>query len=386
MIEFNGEYGCMGDLGMHACHVPFRAGWRPRNVRAILSEHRARSGPTARAARVPVRDLGQRHAAVRGGRSGGRRAVPLDDQDPAHRARARRTPGTSRSWARGPAPGSRRKNPSALEMLDYARRRAELAADRHGPRDGLQDHHRRHLRVRLLRLHPADVGGVPLRAGRTASRCSKFAGCVTPEETALSHRLFTAALESQRGRPRSSSDFKKERKMSLLAGCAIRDISPTSPAFLTGYPHVPRTSTGVHDPLLASALYLADGRTALVLIGVDVLFVSQPSTAFCREAISRASGVPAENILISASHTHSGPVTNDQLAWLGDPIVPPPDPAYMERFHRGIIEAAHSRPPGRPARAAGRDERRGRRRRREPARSPRTVRPRGRPAGARARG
>jgi hypothetical protein len=30
--QFNGEYGCMGDLGMHACHVPFRAGWVPRNV------------------------------------------------------------------------------------------------------------------------------------------------------------------------------------------------------------------------------------------------------------------------------------------------------------------------------------------------------------------
>ena len=25
----------------------------------------------------------------------------------------------------------------------------------------------------------------------------KFAGCVTPDEVALSHRLFTAALESQ---------------------------------------------------------------------------------------------------------------------------------------------------------------------------------------------
>ncbi len=28
----------------------------------------------------------------------------------------------------------------------------------------------------------------------------KFAGCVTPEETALSHRLFTAALESHKNR------------------------------------------------------------------------------------------------------------------------------------------------------------------------------------------
>jgi predicted dehydrogenase len=36
--EHNGEYGCMGDLGMHVCHVPLRVGWRPANVRAILSK------------------------------------------------------------------------------------------------------------------------------------------------------------------------------------------------------------------------------------------------------------------------------------------------------------------------------------------------------------
>ena len=36
--RFNGEYGCMGDLGMHAVHLPFRAGWLPRNVRAVLSD------------------------------------------------------------------------------------------------------------------------------------------------------------------------------------------------------------------------------------------------------------------------------------------------------------------------------------------------------------
>ena len=37
MIQYNGEYGVMGDLGMHPCHVPFRAGWKPINVRAFLS-------------------------------------------------------------------------------------------------------------------------------------------------------------------------------------------------------------------------------------------------------------------------------------------------------------------------------------------------------------
>src|SRR5947209_8488469 len=36
-IATNGEYGCMGDLGMHVLHIPLRAGWFPRNVRALLS-------------------------------------------------------------------------------------------------------------------------------------------------------------------------------------------------------------------------------------------------------------------------------------------------------------------------------------------------------------
>ena len=33
-----GEYGCMGDLGMHALHIPLRLGWQPHTVRALLSK------------------------------------------------------------------------------------------------------------------------------------------------------------------------------------------------------------------------------------------------------------------------------------------------------------------------------------------------------------
>lgn len=128
--------------------------------------------------------------------------------------------------------------------------------------------------------------------------------------------------------------------MSLSAGVAVRDISPRKPLFLVGYPHKPRTSNGIHDPLLASALYLSDGATPLVLIAVDILFVPAPSVRICRTAISKATGVPSGNILISATHTHSGPVINEVLAWKNDPVVAPPDPDYLEQFHQGIIEAA----------------------------------------------
>ncbi len=38
-IEVNGAYGCMGDLGLHAEHIPFRLGWIPENVCAKLCKY-----------------------------------------------------------------------------------------------------------------------------------------------------------------------------------------------------------------------------------------------------------------------------------------------------------------------------------------------------------
>jgi predicted dehydrogenase len=38
IARFNGAYGCMGDLGMHAMHLPLRFGFMPKTVRAVLSD------------------------------------------------------------------------------------------------------------------------------------------------------------------------------------------------------------------------------------------------------------------------------------------------------------------------------------------------------------
>lgn len=37
-VATNGEYGCMGDLGLHVLHLPLRFGWKPASVRALLSK------------------------------------------------------------------------------------------------------------------------------------------------------------------------------------------------------------------------------------------------------------------------------------------------------------------------------------------------------------
>jgi predicted dehydrogenase len=38
IIDINGEYGCMGDLGLHTQHIPFRMGWKPKWVFADLQK------------------------------------------------------------------------------------------------------------------------------------------------------------------------------------------------------------------------------------------------------------------------------------------------------------------------------------------------------------
>lgn len=37
VVAMNGEYGCMGDLGLHVLHLPMRFGWRAERVSAALS-------------------------------------------------------------------------------------------------------------------------------------------------------------------------------------------------------------------------------------------------------------------------------------------------------------------------------------------------------------
>jgi neutral ceramidase len=124
------------------------------------------------------------------------------------------------------------------------------------------------------------------------------------------------------------------------AGAAQVDVSPESPLFLYGYPHVPRFSTGVHDPLMASAMFLDDGRCPLLILAADVILLTKATTARVRERIAAQCGVPAGHILLGATHTHSGPVTGRYVSNDADPIVPQPCPTYMAQLEDGLVEAA----------------------------------------------
>ena len=128
----------------------------------------------------------------------------------------------------------------------------------------------------------------------------------------------------------------------MRAGTAVVDISPDKSMFLWGYPHVERMSTGVNDPLYATVLFMDNGSNAVMTIALDLLYISAKDTSEIRKHISEKSNVTPENIMISCSHTHSGPVTVEMIISGSDPVVPAVDQEYMSRIKEEIVAAGLS--------------------------------------------
>ncbi len=193
LIKLNGEYGSMGDLGMHTCHFPFRVGWQPRNVRAVLTQI-VPQRPDSQGNLVPCETWDNATLLCEAeDRNGVQFPWTLKTQ--------RIAPGQKNTWyveINGTKVSARfsTKNPKRLEFLNYtggeqAWQQIDLGYTgafktisggifEFGFSDSI-------LQMMAAFFHEV-VHGQPLRPS---------AGCVTPEETALSHRLFTAALRSQ---------------------------------------------------------------------------------------------------------------------------------------------------------------------------------------------
>jgi len=66
---------------------------------------------------------------------------------------------------------------------------------------------------------------------------------------------------------------------------------------------------GVHDPLYARALVASDGEQTVGLIAVDILSLPARVVEAVRKMTAASTGIPSSNIMLAATHTHSGPET-----------------------------------------------------------------------------
>ena len=99
----------------------------------------------------------------------------------------------------------------------------------------------------------------------------------------------------------------------LKAGMSRADITPPLGLELAGYPHYPRNNTGFHDPLYAACMYLNNGEQEIALVTLDLLFFSKKHVAVARRLAKEKCGISEQNIMISCSHTHSGPWASGRL-------------------------------------------------------------------------
>src|SRR6266542_2474929 len=91
------------------------------------------------------------------------------------------------------------------------------------------------------------------------------------------------------------------------AGAAAMDITPTNLPIRTAGNLTLTVVNKVHDPLHSRALVLDDGSTRVAIAVVDSCMIAREDLDTAKAAAARVTGIPVENVLISATHTHTAP-------------------------------------------------------------------------------
>ncbi len=107
------------------------------------------------------------------------------------------------------------------------------------------------------------------------------------------------------------------------AGVFAVDITPTQfPVITNGY-FTERTEQRAIDTLMSRALVLDNGETRLAIAVVDNLMIKRELLDEVKRMVTKATGIPENRILISATHTHTAPSV---VACLGSGV----DRNYMQ--------------------------------------------------------
>jgi len=114
-----------------------------------------------------------------------------------------------------------------------------------------------------------------------------------------------------------------------------------------------RFATGVHDPLKAKALVLRQGDKEIAMVFCDLVGVSLNVTTNARAQANRKTGIPVPNIMICATHSHTGPLFDDARSYYfheaavakfgKDPHEPVHYPTFLIEKLVAVIGEAHSK-------------------------------------------
>jgi neutral ceramidase len=95
----------------------------------------------------------------------------------------------------------------------------------------------------------------------------------------------------------------------MKVGVAQVDITPSEAVELSGFALREQPSIGVLDRLAVRAIYLTEGATELLWIHCDLIALSETTVASFRRWAKQRFRLGGPQVLLTATHTHSGPAT-----------------------------------------------------------------------------
>jgi neutral ceramidase len=125
----------------------------------------------------------------------------------------------------------------------------------------------------------------------------------------------------------------------LQVGVAEVEITPPTGFPMAGYYHE-RLAEGTIDPLKAKAIVFRDGDTAAALVVCDLIGIATDLSREIRKRAAEKTGIPASNIVASATHSHTAPDYMKELfLFLGGERQEPLRAEYIEKLIGGPVEA-----------------------------------------------
>lgn len=122
---------------------------------------------------------------------------------------------------------------------------------------------------------------------------------ITPMKNALErYGLTSLLLLVAPGIVLAASEFR--------VGTAVLDITPPLGTPMAGYYHA-RGADGVLDPLFAKALVVESSGERAAVVTLDIISITRGITDAARASIEKATGIPGDHVMISATHAHTGP-------------------------------------------------------------------------------
>jgi neutral ceramidase len=102
---------------------------------------------------------------------------------------------------------------------------------------------------------------------------------------------------------------------SCMAGVATIDITPEPGLWMAGFARRTQPAQGTALPLKAKALAIqSGGARPAVIVTTDLLGLTARLTEAAASEVRRRTGIPRSHLLFNASHTHCGPVVDEQLS------------------------------------------------------------------------